>query len=411
MLGHDLLEVLDAAHDPRFAGFEMVRGDAHLRYYAGAPLISAEGAPLGALCVIDTEPRSEPLTPFQREGLTVLAEAVMRRLHAHRQANVADSELKESANRLRFMLDSVPDIAWSAAPGPRFDYFNARFSEVTGRAPLQEVDDWRTIIHPDDFDATAIKFQYALENATFFEDEWRLRLSDGSYRWVISRAVPSTDDPATARWFGTLTDIHERYRISQERELLAGELAHRIKNIFSVVTGLITLHARGDSVLSGFAQKITDNIRALSRAQDFALNIDQQPEKNLQQLLGVLMAPYGVAGANAVRISGANVTTGVRATTPLALVFHELATNSAKYGALSVADGTVNVAIIEQGNDVRIEWRETGGPATEPPRNTGFGSRLVSMAIEHQLGGKFSQDWLEAGLVMRITIPANRLQQ
>ncbi|BDW81231.1 histidine kinase [Erythrobacter sp. Dej080120_24] len=411
MLGHDLLEVLDATQDPRFAEFAMVRGDAHLRYYAGAPLISAEGAPLGALCVTDTVPRSEPLSDFQREGLAVLAEAVMRRLHAHRQANMADSELKESADRLQFMLDSVPDIAWSAAPGPHFDYFNARFSEVTGRAPLQDVEDWRTIIHPDDFEATAIKFQHALDTATFFEDEWRLRLADGSFRWVISRAVPSTADPATARWFGTLTDIHDRYSISQERELLAGELAHRIKNIFSVITGLISLNARGDKALSEFAASITDNIRALSRAQDFALNIDPEPEDNLKELLGVLMSPYGVGDSSAVIITGDNVITGARATTPLALVFHELATNSAKYGALSVAEGAVSITIEQADADVRIEWRETGGPPTQPPQDKGFGSRLVTMAIEHQLGGKIAQDWQPDGLIAHISIPAARLRQ
>ncbi len=411
MLSGGLLEVLDATGDPRFADFELVSGDAHIRFYAGAPLISAEGAPLGALCITDPSPRTEPLSDIQREGLLVLAEAVKRRLHAHRQVHTADTELRDSAARLQFMLDSVPDIAWSAAPGPEFDYFNARFTEITGLPPRKNVEDWREVIHPDDFEASLEKFEGAMSSATLFEDEWRLRRADGSYIYVLSRAIPSTDDPQTARWFGTLTDIDASYRISQERELLAGELAHRIKNIFSVITSLITLHARGDETLKIFADTLTENIRALSRAQDFALKIDTHTEGDLKGLLDVLMAPYGIPGSEAVRISGDNVATGMRAATPLALVFHELATNSAKYGALSVEAGTIDIMVSKDGGDIRVDWVEKGGPPVEPPAETGFGTRLVTMAIKNQLGGSITQDWREEGLRIGITIPAERLEK
>ncbi len=406
-----LLEVLDATSDPRFADFSLVKAPGGLRYYAGVPLVSPEGAPLGSLCVIDDTPRTEPLTDLQREGLTVLAEAVMRRLQSHREAATAGTKLQASAERLRFMLDSVPDIAWSAAPGPEFDYFNARFTEVTGAPPCKSVDDWRAVIHPEDFEASLVKLDAAMSTASLFDDEWRLRQADGSYRWVLSRAVPSSDNPETARWFGTLTDIHDRQLLSQERELLAGELAHRIKNIFSVITGLVALHARGKPDLKPFADTLADHIRALSRAQEFALKIDARPEENLQELLAVLMAPYGVPGHSAVTISGENVQTGVRSATPLALVFHELATNSAKYGALSVAEGTLSIDVSLENEMVHIAWRERGGPAAAPPTEAGFGSRLVTMAIQNQLGGKIVQDWLETGLAADITIPTARLEQ
>ncbi|MFU7529112.1 sensor histidine kinase [Qipengyuania sp. ASV99] len=423
MLGSDLLEVLDASGDARFANFELVRGAAGLRYYAGAPLISAEGAPLGALCVTDTAPRSAPLSTLQREGLMVLAEAVMRRLHSHREANAAGMELKKSAEQLQFMLNSVPDIAWSAAAGPKFDYFNARFTEVTGLPPRQSIDDWRDVIHPDDFEASLVKLRQAMSTATFFDDEWRLKQADGSYRWVISRAVPSSDDPQTARWFGTLTDIHDRHMIAEERELLAGELVHRIKNIFAVVTGLVTLHARGDPALKDFADTLSENIRALSRAQEFALRAGGRAgrraggqagghdQQTLKDLLEVLMAPYGVPGKSAIAISGAEVATGPRSATPLALVFHELATNSAKYGALSVAQGRLFIDIRREEQNVRIIWRETGGPAATAPQEVGFGSRLMRLAVENQLGGTISQDWQSDGLVSEIIVPAERLER
>jgi PAS domain S-box-containing protein len=410
MMTGEVLVVPDASKDPRFAEFSLVTSDAHLRFYVGAPLISSEGAPLGALCVFDSIARPEGLTPVQREGLQVLAEVVKRRLLAHRQAGEVSAAIRSSAERLQFMIDSVPDIAWSAGPYGQFDYVNARWREVTGLPTPRHVEDWRAAIHPEDFEASRAKFLDALQRAEPFEDEWRMRQADGSYRWVLSRAVPSADDPETARWFGTLTDIDDATRISKERELLAGELAHRIKNIFSVIIGLISLHARGDAANKAFAGILTDTIRALSRAQEFALQIDSIEEKDLVGLLEVLMAPYGAPGADAVTITGASVSFGARAATPLALVFHEMATNSAKYGALSAAQGKVSIAISRVGQEARITWQETGGPATKPPKNEGFGSRLMTMAITHQLGGTLEQSWEAGGLGATITVPLARLE-
>lgn len=411
MLGSDILEVLDATTDYRFAAFALVTGETRLRYYVGVPLISSEGVPIGALCVNDTEPRTEGLDDFQVEGLVTLAEAVKRRIETHRSASLATAELKASADRLQFMLDSVPDIAWSAAPGPEFDYFNARFSEVTGLPPRRNVDDWREVIHPDDFDASLEKFSQAMANATFFEDEWRLKQADGSYRWVISRAVPSSDDPATARWFGTLTDIDERYRVSEERELLAGELAHRIKNTFSVILGLIQLSSRGEFDVATYATELSGRIRALARAQESALRIETSSGGDLKELLEVLTAPYGLSEGSSVEVSGDAVRYGPRSATPLALVFHELATNSAKYGALSVAEGRVAISVERHGDTAELIWQESHGPPASEPSQTGFGSRLMTLTIEGQLGGNLAQEWREDGLRAKISLPLERLAQ
>ncbi|MEO0642106.1 MAG: PAS domain-containing protein [Pseudomonadota bacterium] len=419
MLTGEIMLVADASEDARFADFTSVTSERHLRFYAGAPLISAEGAPLGALCVTDTVPRPEGLSELQREGLLVLADAVKRRLLAHRQASEVTAAIRQSADRLQSMIDSVPDIAWSAGPGAQFDYVNARWRKSTGLPSPRHVEDWRAAIHPDEFERTRAKFLDAVQRAVPFEDEWRMRQADGTYRWVLSRAVPSTDDPETARWFGTLTDIDDAYRISKERELVAGELAHRIKNIFSVIIGLISLHARGDATHEAFASILSDNIRALSRAQEFALQIDRVQAEDLKGLLEVLMAPYGApsrkeSGQNedvgeAVTITGDAVTFGARAATPLALVFHEMATNSAKYGALSAVEGKVTITLQRGAQDATITWQETGGPTTQPPTDKGFGSRLMSMAIEHQLGGEMQQIWLPKGLRAVITLPLERL--
>lgn len=411
MLGSNAMIVRDAREHPTFAVNPLVTGEPFIRFYAGMPLISPEGSPLGSLCVIDTKPRADGLDEFQLQGLEVLAAATRRRLDAHRSATRAVEELALSAQRVQFVLDSVPDIAWSASPGGEFDYFNARWSIVTGLEPPRHADDWRQVIHPDEYEASREKFNAALEKAEMFEDEWRMRQADGSYRWVLSRAVPSSHDPETARWYGTLTDIDDSYRISQERELLAGELAHRIKNIFTVIIGLISLHSRGDKTMKVFGEMLADNIRALARAQEFALQISNRTEDRLDRLLRVLMAPYGAAGASRVSITGDDVPIGNRATTPLALAFHEFATNSAKYGALSEPQGKVRIAITDKDGSIAIAWSEEGGPEVAPPSDSGFGSRLLQMSITGQLGGEIEQDWRADGLHAVITVPAERLAE
>ncbi|MFL0354939.1 sensor histidine kinase [Erythrobacter sp. GH1-10] len=409
MIGGKATIIRDARENPLFADNPLVTGAPFIRFYAGIPLISNEGAPLGTLCVIDTEPHPEGLNELQLDGLEVLALAARRRLESHRQENRAFEEIALGSQRVQFVLDSVPDIAWSAAPGGKFDYFNARWERVTGLPPPKDVEDWRQVVHPDDYEASREKFTSAVKKAELFEDEWRLRQKDGSYRWVLSRAVPSTHDPETARWYGTLTDIDDAYRISQERELLAGELAHRIKNIFSVIIGLISLHARGDETTKTFGDMLAENIRALARAQEFALQLDKPSEDRLDRLFAVLMAPYGVPGRSAVTITGDDVPVGRRAITPLALAFHELATNSAKYGALSVAEGAVEIDIAKATDTVTVRWQETGGPAIVAPDDTGFGSRLLTMAIKRQLGGTIDLEWHSEGLRAVIAIPPERL--
>ena len=409
MEGGDILEVPDASGDERFADFDAVAGERHLRFYAGVPLVSAEGAPLGALCVTDSEPRPGGLTEMQREGLLVLAAAVKRRVETHRQARRNVAEIQASADRLQFVLDSVPDIAWSSSPGMQFDYFNARFSEVTGNPAPLNVEDWRAVIHPEDYESSLRKLREAMESAALFEDEWRLRVADGSYRWVLSRAVPSSSDPASARWFGTITDIDDTHRISEERELLAGELAHRIKNIFSVIVGLISLHARGAATHREFADVLTAHIHALSRAHDYALQLGESRASDLAELLRVLMAPYGVPGSDAVIINGETIEPGRRAATPLALAFHELATNSAKYGALGSESGRVTIHLKTEDHRVVIEWAESGGPEPRPPADEGFGSRLMKMAVERQLGGTMTQEWRPEGLRARIAVPLEQI--
>ena len=407
MLRGEVLEVPHATQEPHFADNPLVTGAEHVRFYAGAPLITPEGAPLGALCVIDRVPRPGGLSDRQRQGLSVLAQAIMRRLQSRRLRLESKEEAFERTRQMREIADMVPAIVWSADAEGRFDYFNSKWPAMTGRDPPASVADWRPAVHPEDADRTLERWRESFANSTPFECHYRLKQTDGSWRWMLARALPvPAADGSVVRWFGTLTDVDEGERRSRNRDLLARELSHRIKNIFAVVSSLIALRRRKHPGSETFADELLGAIRALGRAHDFVRPLEGAKGESLRGLLTELMAPYQDGEGTRVRIEGDDCTIGARSATPLALVFHELATNSAKYGALSVDSGTVELLIEcpEHGDTTRIHWREMGGPEAGEPQEDGFGSRLITMSVEGQLGGRLDRRFLSGGLEVDLEV-------
>ena len=412
MVRSDPLIVEDATKHPDFADNFLVTGGMGLRFYAGFPLISSEGAPLGALCVIDTQPHPEGLSDTQRQGMRVLAKAAMRRLSQMRLGSSAREAVERKEADLRDMIDSVPGIAWMGDNKGNFGYVNARWTEATGLPPPTKAEEWRVAIHPEDRATSGPEFRRAVAAGEPYEGEWRLQQADGSYRWVQSRAVPVAGPDGTVRWFGTIIDIDASRRMSEARDLLANELSHRIKNIFAVVSGLITLRARGQTEVKPFADELTSAIQALGTAHDYVRTNGSGGADQLKGLLEDLLAPYEGARGERVAITGDDVAIGARGATPLALIFHELATNAAKYGALKDAEGKVAINI-DRGaeNEIVVTWAESS-PKPDPredEQREGFGSRLLRMAVEGQLGGKFSREFSDDGLDVRIAFPAEAM--
>ena len=273
-------------------------------------------------------------------------------------------------------------------------------------------DDWRQVVHPDETEQAFGAWSESYEAGKPFESEYRLKQSDGSWRWNLSRALAVADGSGkVSRWYGTLTDIDDSHRLSDTRDLLARELSHRIKNIFAVVAGLVSIRARRHPAAREFSDELIATIRALGRAHDFVRPVEGVKGDSLRGLMGELMAPYD-DGNGRVRLTGNDCSIGIRAATPLALVFHELATNSAKYGALSQEDGSIEIMIDCPENDdvARIGWRERGGPALNEPGKEGFGSRLVQMSIEGQLGGSIERRFPAEGVEIDLAIPVKSIR-
>lgn len=413
MLLPQAMVVPDATQDTHFADNPLVTGDPHIRFYAGAPLVSTEGAPLGALCVIDRAPREGGLSQLQRDGLSVLADAVKRRLLQRRQDLAALGAIAQREARLRKVLDSVPGIAWSLDGDGAIDYVNARWTEATGAPVPRAVTDWADVIHPDDREASLARWWESFRAGLPHEDEIRMRDRNGEYRWVLSRATPVQEDAGQGnRWFGTVIDVDRAHRLSESRDLLASELSHRIKNIFAVVSGLISLRSRGRPEVKEFADELNGAVRALGTAHDYVRPDDGRGSDCLQGLLRDLLAPYDSGRDSRVSISGDDVEIGARAATPLALIFHELATNAAKYGGLSCAEGRIDIAIsTARENEITVEWREIALDCEQREfgDTEGFGSRLLRSAIEGQLGGSLARSYGPNGLEVTITVPVERI--
>lgn len=421
MMERDILVVPDATKDMRFSDNPLVACRPDIRFYAGAPLISPEGVPLGSLCVIDTAPR-EYLTPLQSQGLEVLAAQVMIQLELRRRlrAQLADDRrLRESEQGFRVLADTMPQMVWSTLPDGFHDYYNARWYEFTGvPAGSTNGEGWNGMFHPEDQDRAWQRWRHSLETGEPYEIEYRLRHHSGTYRWTLGRALPIRDEAGNiVRWFGTCTDIHETKSAAEERELVAQELSHRIKNIFAVIAGLINLSARTQPEIKPLADDLRVRIQALGRAHDFVRPHSRESRRsedpaNLQGLLRELVEAYNDADGRRVNIIGDDPAIDDRAATPLALLFHELATNASKYGALSSADGRVTVDIKIDGENCLIDWREQGGPAVrEQPELTGFGSRLIKLSVSAQLRGEIVKSWDGGGLNARITIPLASLSR
>lgn len=400
MLGGQLMVVPDARLDPRFADNPLVTSEPFVRFYAGYPLVSEEGLPLGALAVVGLDPRPDGLSELQREGLAVIAQSVMRRMRSRRNSVAARREAEEREAHLRLLADSIPAIAWSAAPDGHFEYFNKRMVDFTGLPNDQS----GSAFHPDDFEKASKAWQHSLATGEIYEQEHRFRRHDGEYRWMIARAVPVRDgDGRIVRWFGTAVDIHDLHAASDTRDLLARELSHRIKNIFAVVSGLISISVRNRPELESFGRELIGTIQALGRAHEYVRR-DGERRGTLHGILDDLFRPYAFGERTRIAVSGDDVAIAAHAATPLALVFHELATNSAKYGALGADRGSIDLSVTDQGDTLLLRWVERGGPKPKEKRIEGFGSRLVEMSVTGTLRGRWERRFEEDGLICDLVV-------
>jgi two-component sensor histidine kinase/CheY-like chemotaxis protein len=197
-------------------------------------------------------------------------------------------------------------------------------------------------------------------------------------------------------------DVTERKEAEQRQDLLAREVDHRARNALAVVQSIVRLtRARG---IEDYVVAVEGRIRALSRAH-MLLSRSRWEGADLRKLVEEELAPYRTGEAESVVATGPEVVLQPATAQALAIALHELATNAAKYGALSTAAGKVELTWELEPANLMLLWTETGGPAIEPPCSEGYGTRVIGASIERQLGGRASFDWRPEGLHCVLSLP------
>jgi light-regulated signal transduction histidine kinase (bacteriophytochrome)/CheY-like chemotaxis protein len=238
---------------------------------------------------------------------------------------------------------------------------------------------------------------------------WRETVSGQSQHWLpvecrIAEGLRVSLLEVILR-LSSFTEV-ERRRAQERQELLIAELNHRVRNILSLIRGVITQSGESATSLESFTKIVGGRIQALARAHD-QITADNWGPAPFQHLIAAEAGAYLGGKADRVVIKGADILLEPQAFTTVALVIHEMITNSAKYGALSDARGRVEIdTSFDRLGRLIIVWKELGGPPVKPPTRRGFGSTIIERSIAHDLKGEAELEFALAGVRARFTIPA-----
>jgi two-component sensor histidine kinase len=319
--------------------------------------------------------------------------------------------------RLRLAIDAAGVALWS------WNVDSGRFTMDTRGCMLWDVpaqpfvtfEDLSGKIHPADRDRVRAAFTATRAIVGPYEIDFRIIVGE-DVRWISARGQGDDADIDARTMFGIFLDVTGRKQAEEGHELLAGEMSHRVKNLLSIATALTTITSRSAKSAPEMAQELTSRLSALGRAHDLVRPVPGQPQNEalLGDLLTIVLAPYdelGVAFSGRIRVAVPRMSVGERGATALALVLHELATNSVKYGALSVATGTLDVSACADEDQIVIVWTERGGPPVVAPSTKlgGFGSKLLLNSISSQLNGSVEHEWCSEGLLVTLRIAKDKL--
>lgn len=320
-----------------------------------------------------------------------------------------------SNEHLRLAVDAACVALWSWNVDDNGFAMDQRGFELWDLPWAEEVqfEELSAHIHPADRDRVRAAFIATRSVAGSYEIDFRIIIGD-EIRWISARGQGADAGIFGRRMFGIFLDVTGRKQAEEGSELLAGEMSHRVKNLLAIASGLTTLTSRSAASIEEMTRELTQRLSALGRAHDLVRPLpgDQGKAALLGDLLAVLLAPYDDTGAfsGRIRVAVPRMGVGERSASTLAMVVHELATNSVKHGALSAHAGALDISSSAEDDEVFLVWAETGGPSmNEQPEMRGFGSKMISRSVSSQLGGSLDYDWQPAGLVATLRMRKSRL--
>jgi len=198
---------------------------------------------------------------------------------------------------------------------------------------------------------------------------------------------------------GASRDLTERKEAEEFQRLLLNELKHRVKNTLSTVQAITTQTLTNATDLQSAKEALEQRIVSMAKAHDLLIASSWTGAS----LTEVVSRTLDAFSPFQIHVSGSDVQIPSRQTLALSMALHELATNAAKYGALSCPNGGVSVHWTLEDGKLQLEWQELGGPPVAPPTRKGFGTRLLERLLMGELGGDIKIDYAPTGLLCRIT--------
>lgn len=316
----------------------------------------------------------------------------------------------------RCIVEASPDCIEVLDPKGNLQYANptALRQLRSGSTSENEGEPWSLSWSNEAQGAVVVALNAARELGSARFSQWRPDTSGAMRCWDVAVSPMHNDAGELTGLLAVSRDITALAQARAEQDLSNRELIHRLKNLFALINGLVTLSARSLPLVQPYARTLRDRLISLDRALAYLhpprlSDASPPPVQTLQALLRTLLMPYE-GGKSAQRrfklFDGADIPIRDTAVTSLALIIHELTTNAIKHGALSNTIGTISLSCRRYKKIVSLIWRERDGPAiTQVPEHTGFGSVLVRRSAEGQLGGKMAYQWRREGLRVVISIP------
>jgi len=306
-------------------------------------------------------------------------------------------------------LDAGRLGSWEIDPESRVLSASASCKGIFGRTPDEPFtyDDLLKAIHPDDRADQHAAVSEALRELSDLETEYRLIRPDGAVRRIkISGRVVGKDDRLTL--VGVSQDVTDIRQQDERQRILMHELNHRVKNTLATVQSIARMTHRSRGVPDDVWLAFSHRIEGLAKTHNL-LTASNWEGANLHDILASELEPYQDRLRQRIRLRGPRVFLNARGVLAFGLALHELATNAAKYGSLSVEGGhlavTWNVRSEESGRILHLEWVERNGPPVTPPTREGFGTRLLERVLATQGRACVKIEYLPEGLRFTAEIP------
>lgn len=342
-----------------------------------------------------------------REIATV-REAVDRMSFAYERA-VATHRMKQSERRFAALFGQTAVGFAELDPEGRLLRVNDSMRRLLGR-PAEDLQHRaiEELLHPTDREKWRRLLAQNARNGESFGIEKRYLRPDGAEVWAVSTVTRLAEEEGSASGFFMVTiDVSERREAERLRGLLVAELNHRVRNNIVTVQSLVR-HSRMNAVTpQDFEAALDARLAALARAHNLLMR-ETWTAASLGELVEDTLAPYAIGRESRVRAHGPTILLAPTAAVTLNMALHELATNAAKFGALSNESGRVEVSWSVRGGEMELKWRETDGPLVEAPQRRGFGRRLIERGATQELGGAVTLSFAPGGVTCAFRIPLSQ---